>query len=210
MRKLFALLALAFGLAACSPPAEVKLPDSNVKYENGAATYKGKPYTGKILISLKEKAQGFEGVINLKDGHLEGLTEVSSKDGEKFKATVLKGKFDGDYVLEEGPSKVHLVFQTGKLRTLKINAPNVQQNLTVAANGNVSGKIIIAGETVELKDGIAEKNGKTLKMRMLDNGKVQTELYQKDQLINKEESTLLEVTPQALEQRVFEVVLGSQ
>ena len=36
-------------------PKELKLPNKSVKYENGVLTYKGKPYTGKIVTNLADK-----------------------------------------------------------------------------------------------------------------------------------------------------------
>ncbi len=209
MKKLLALLAMTIALAACSAPSEVSLPDSNIKYENKTVMYKDKPYTGKITTNLKEKVQGYEGFINLKEGHLDGLTEVTGKNGSKFKVTVVNGKFDGDYIAEEGPAKVHLVFAAGKLKSAKIEVPNVKQDMTVGANGNISGKITMGGKTVALKDGVAEMNGMTMKMRMHDNGKMLTENYQKDKLMQKEESDV-ELTPAALEEKVFPAVLSGQ
>lgn len=55
----------------------------SVRYENGTVTYKGKPYTGKLVTSLEDKAIGYEGFITLKEGHLEGQTKMSSKKSKR-------------------------------------------------------------------------------------------------------------------------------
>jgi hypothetical protein len=59
------------------------LPNKAVKYENGTITYKGKPYTGKLVTSLEDKAIGYEGFITLKEGHLEGQTKITSEKKQR-------------------------------------------------------------------------------------------------------------------------------
>ena len=194
MKKLFALLALALtlGLAACSPPSEISLPDSNVKYENGVVMYKDKPYTGKVVSNLKDKIEGYEGFVTLKDGHLDGKTEVTGKNSDKFKFTVVNGQLDGDVIadVEQMKMKGHLVFAAGKLKSMKIDAPNTKQDLTVADNGNVSGKMAMNGQTIELKDGVAELgNGASMKMSIKD-GKVIVEAMHNGKVLQKQENDL--------------------
>ena len=72
-------------------PKELELSDKSVRYENGTVTYKGKPYTGKLVTSLEDKAIGYEGFITLKEGHLEGQTKMSSKKSkEEYEFNVKK------------------------------------------------------------------------------------------------------------------------
>ena len=52
-------------------PKELEIPNKEIKYKNGALTYKGKPYTGKIVTNLADKASEYEGFVTLKEGHLE-------------------------------------------------------------------------------------------------------------------------------------------
>ena len=42
-------------------PKELKLSDKSVKYENGVLTYKGKPYTGKLVSSAADKKVDMRG-----------------------------------------------------------------------------------------------------------------------------------------------------
>ena len=48
-------------------PKELETSNKALKYENGAITYKGEPYTGKIVTSLADKVSGYEGFITLKE-----------------------------------------------------------------------------------------------------------------------------------------------
>ena len=72
-------------------PKELETSNKSLKYENGTVTYKGKPYTGKLVTSLEDKAIGYEGFITLKEGHLEGQTKMSSKKSkEEYEFNVKK------------------------------------------------------------------------------------------------------------------------
>ena len=92
MKRYLLMLVLILGLAVSCMPKEVTIPNKNLKYEKGEITYKGKaykgivtykgqPYTGKIKTNLKDKVgTGWEGFLTLKDGHLDGVTEIKKEN----------------------------------------------------------------------------------------------------------------------------------
>ncbi|MFZ2201309.1 MAG: hypothetical protein WAW89_05755, partial [Leptotrichiaceae bacterium] len=103
-------------------PKELKLPNKAVKYENGAITYKGKPYTGKLVTSLVDKAIGYKGFVTLKEGHIEGQIKITSeKNEQELEANVKDGKFDGQYAVKALEGEITLTLEAGILKAQKIN-----------------------------------------------------------------------------------------
>ena len=99
MKKILFLIVLMLGLVSCGTPKEIALPNKNIKVENGAITFKGKPYTGKIKMNLSDKVQGYSGFLSFKDGHFDGLSEIKNeKQKMHIKFTVLNGKFEGEVI----------------------------------------------------------------------------------------------------------------
>ena len=99
MKKILFLIILMLGLISCGAPKEIALPNKNIKVENGAITFKGKPYTGKIKMNLSDKVQGYSGFLSFKEGHFDGLSEIKNeKQKMHIKFTVLDGKFEGEVI----------------------------------------------------------------------------------------------------------------
>ena len=146
-------------------PKELKLPNKAVKYENGALTYKGKPYTGKIVTSLADKVSGYEGFITLKEGHLEGQTKISSgKNKEEYEVNVKDGKFDGQYIAKTPEiGEIAITSEAGALKAMKTAMTNgLKQDLTFDAAGLANGTVGKGDQTISYKDGkapvVGEKN----------------------------------------------------
>lgn len=208
MKKVFALLAMVIGLAACAPPTEISMPDSNVKHVDGAIVYKDKPYTGKITTNLADKVQGYSGFINLKEGHLDGLTEVTGKNGEKVSITIANGKFEGDYIVEQpNVVKVFVNFKNGQLKVIKMDAKGMNQDLTVAEDGKLDGTIVAGGQTITLKNGVANINKQVSLKASIQGDKLIMETYQGDKLLQKQEENVA-MTPTMLEQQLFPAIVN--
>ena len=218
MRRYLLMLALILGLVMSCVPKEVTLPNKNLKYEKrentyngklykGIVTYKGQPYTGKIKMSLKDKIGGWSGSISLKDGHLDGISEINSKNGTNLKFTVIDGKFEGDYggkVEEMGT--VYVFFKNGRPEIMKSDVKrsgmNLKQSFTIAADGKISGEIIRDGNTYVFKDGVGEMDGLTLKLTLNEENRIVTEFYRGDELLQKDVAKS-DTSPGLLEQLAF-------
>ena len=226
MKRYLLMLALILGLVMSCMPKEVSLPNKNLKYEKGEITYKGKvykgvvtykgqPYTGKIATSTKEKlTSGWSGFINMKDGHLEGMTEVKNTSGEYTKFNVVNYKFDGEYTAKiNKKGSVTIFFKNGRPESTKIEMKTlttaVKQNLTMGTDGKVSGEMTAYGNTIIFKDGVAEVNGMTMKLYLNDENKVVTEIYQGDKLVQKDvpKSSLV---PELLEKLIFPTMINGE
>lgn len=195
-------------------PKELKLPNKSVKYENGVLTYKGKPYTGKIVTNLADKISGYEGFITLKDGHLDGQTKVKSeKKKEEFELNVKDGKFDGQYVAKM-PSigEITIVSEAGMLKKLQSNLVNgIKQDLTFNDAGLANGTMEADGQKFNFKDGSSPISGnpdaKIVLKYVKENNSFATEVYQGDKLIQKEENKL-EFDVNTLESQLFPELLS--
>ena len=148
-------------------PKELKLSDKSVKYENGVLTYKGKPYTGKLVASLADKKSGYEGLgfVTLKEGHLEGQTKFTfKKNKEEWEYNVKDGNLDGQYVSKSPETgEITMTLEAGVLKVLKINdMKGFKEDLTFDAAGLANGTVGKGDQTISYKDGkapvVGEKN----------------------------------------------------
>ena len=145
-------------------PKELKLPNKAVKYENGAITYKGKPYTGKLVTSLVDKAIGYKGFVTLKEGHIEGQIKITSeKNEQELEANVKDGKFDGQYAVKALEGEITLTLEAGILKAQKINyIDGYKEDLTFDTGGLANGTVGKGDQTISYKDGkapvVGEKN----------------------------------------------------
>ena len=207
MKKTLFLIALLFGMVACSPAESIMLSDKNLKYENGAFTYYGKPYTGKLTAQRDEMGPCDRFFIQLKDGHLDGASEIKCK-GSELKFTVVNGKFDGDlYGNNSNGKETSANFRLGKLTRLKVVDGQFLQDFTVADDGKVSGTLATGEVTVHFKDGVG-KIGEThsMKMQLNDQMELVSEVYEGDKLTETVKDEL-GLTPPRFERKVITVLL---
>ena len=138
-------------------PKELKLPNKAVKYENGAITYKGKPYTGKLVTSLVDKAIGYKGFVTLKEGHIEGQIKITSeKNEQELEANVKDGKFDGQYAVKALEGEITLTLEAGILKAQKINyIDGYKEDLTFDTGGLANGTVEMGDQKLSFKDGKA-------------------------------------------------------
>lgn len=224
MKRYLLMLVLILGLVSCMPK-EITLPNKNLKYEKGEVaykgkvykgivTYKGQPYTGKIKTNLKDEISGWSGFITLKDGHLDGMTELKNRTGEQAKFNVTDYKFDGEYSAKlEKMGEVHAVFKSGRPESTKINLSfggmDVKQDFTIDEEGRVNGEMEANGNTVVFKEGTADFNGMTMKLYLNEENKIVTEIYQGDKLLQKEVPKSA-ATPELYEKLVFPAMLNGE
>ena len=194
-------------------PKELEIPNKAIKYENGTITYKGKPYTGKIVASLEDKAIGYEGFITLKDGHLEGQTKISSgKNKEEYEVNVKDGKFDGQYIVKTPQiGEIAITSEAGVLKALKTAMTNgLKQDLTFDAAGLANGTMEMGAQKFVFKDGKAPVAGHAnsfiaLKY-MKETNSVVTELIQNGKVTQKQDNPL-EFDVKTLESQIFPAIL---
>ena len=195
-------------------PKELEIPNKAIKYENGTITYKGKPYTGKIVASLEDKAIGYEGFITLKDGHLEGQTKISSgKNKEEYEVNVKDGKFDGQYIVKTPQiGEIAITSEAGVLKALKTAMTNgLKQDLTFDAAGLANGTMEMGAQKFVFKDGKAPVAGQTnsfvsLKY-MKETNSVSTEVTQGGNVVQKEDNPL-GFDVKTLESQIFPALVG--
>lgn len=211
MKRILLIILFILGIVSCGMPKEVTVPDKNLSLKNERVYYRENPYTGKLILKkIADKDQFEEGYLNLKDGHLEGTSELSNKEvGTHFKFTVKNGSFDETYTLKH-PLLGDFVmsFQAGKLKELKGKFPNeINQDLIFDKDGNINGIIEKGGEKLDFQGGFAQVENFKIKM-YLDHEtgqKLITEAYEGDKLVTEEEAILL-FTVKDLQEGIFPVV----
>ena len=193
-------------------PKELELSDKSVRYENGTVTYKGKPYTGKLVTSLEDKAIGYEGFITLKEGHLEGQTKMSSKKSkEEYEFNVKNGEFDGQYIVKSRKKgEITMTLETGVLKAQKINdTEGYKQDLTFDAAGLANGTVEMDNQKFSFKDGkalyVGQKNSFMIIKYMKETNSIFTEATQNGEVILKEETPLGDV--KTVESEIFPALL---
>ena len=194
-------------------PKELEIPNKAIKYENGTITYKGKPYTGKIVASLEDKAIGYEGFITLKDGHLEGQTKITSgKNKEEYEVNVKDGKFDGQYILKSPEiGEVTIISEAGVLKAMKTAMINgLKQDLTFDATGLANGTMEMGDQKFSFKDGkapvVGEKNSFVTLKYMKETNSVVTGATQGGNVVQKEDVPL-GFDVETLESEIFPALL---
>ena len=196
-------------------PKELKLPNKSVKYENGAITYKGKPYTGKIVTSLADKVSGYDGFITLKEGHLEGQTKINSgKNKEEYEVNVKDGKFDGQYIAKTPQmGEITITSEAGVLKAMKSNMINgLKQDLTFDAAGLANGTMEMGSQKFTFKDGkspVAGQANAFVSLKYIkETNSVSTEVTQGGNVVQKENNPL-GFDVKTLESQVFPALVGN-
>ena len=157
MKKILFLVILILAIVSCGTPKEIVFPNKNLKLENGVIIYKGKPYTGKLKANLTN-AQGIQGVLSLKDGHFEGLSEIKSeKQKMHVKFTVTNGKFEGELLYKTQIKGERILnFKEGKMLSEKSKLPSgVEVDFTYTPEGVINGTMKKNGQIYNFKDGEA-------------------------------------------------------
>ena len=196
-------------------PKELKLPNKAVKYENGAITYKGKPYTGKLVTSLVDKAIGYKGFVTLKEGHIEGQIKITSeKNEQELEANVKDGKFDGQYAVKALEGEITLTLEAGILKAQKINyIDGYKEDLTFDTGGLANGTVEMGDQKLSFKDGKAlhpgQKNSFMIIKYMKETHSLHKEIILNGKITQKQDK-LLKLDVKAIEREIFSALLGNQ
>ena len=197
MKRILLVILLITVMLSCENSGELTIPNKDLSYKDGVVQYKGKAYTGKInMKKLSDKEQYEQGFINVKNGHLEGVTELKNEMiGTYFKFNVKNGKLDSEYILEHPKiGDLQMLFQDGQLKQLSGKLPNnINQDLTIDKDGNVNGTFEQDGQKLEFKNGLVDEDGLKVKMYIdKETGqKMITEVYQDDKTVSKGEAIIL-------------------
>ena len=196
-------------------PKELKLPNKAVKYENGTITYKGKPYTGKLVTSLVDKAIGYKGFVTLKEGHIEGQIKITSeKNEQELEANVKDGKFDGQYAVKALEGEITLTLEAGILKAQKINyIDGYKEDLTFDTGGLANGTVEMGDQKLSFKDGKAlhpgQKNSFMIIKYMKETHSLHKEIILNGKITQKQDK-LLKLDVKAIEREIFSALLGNQ
>ena len=166
MKKSFLYILIIFlMLISCEAPKEVVLPDKHLNIQGKIIMYRNKPYTGKLIILKSDK--GNEGYINIKDGYLNGVTEIKNeKDNFLLHYNISNKNFQGDYIYKSGDGELSLKIDKGKVLSMKLinKNENTKYDFTFKdslANGIFENK----DKKIEFKDGTAKfENEENIKM----------------------------------------------
>ena len=197
MKRILFVILLITAMLSCENSRELTIPNKDLSYKDGVVQYKGKAYTGKInMKKLNDKEQYEQGFMNIKNGHLEGVTELKNEMiGTYFKFNVKNGKLDGEYILEHPKiGDLKMLFEDGQLKKLSGKLPNnINEDLTIDKDGNVNGTFEQDGQKLEFKNGLVDEDGLKVKMYIdKETGqKMITEVYQDDKTVSKGEAIIL-------------------
>ena len=197
MKRILLIILLITAILSCKDSKELTIPDKDRSNKEGGVLYKGKAYTGKINVKkLNDKEQFEEGFVTLKNGHLDGITELKNeKVGTYFKFNVKDKRLEGEYILEHPKiGDLTMSFQDGLLKRLNGKFPNdIRQEFIIDKNGNVNGILKQDGQELEFKNGLADEEGLKVKMYIdKETGqKLITEVYEDNKVVSKGEAVIL-------------------
>ena len=205
---LFIILTMSVMVFSEEMPKEVKSPSDKLSLSsNNEMLYDGKLYTGKITFNDLS-------YINLKDGHLEGQTKISSgKNKEEYEVNVKDGKFDGQYIAKTPQiGEIAITSEAGALKAMKTAMTNgLKQDLTFDAAGLANGTMEMGAQKFVFKDGKAPVAGHadsfvSLKY-MKETNSVSTEVTQGGNVVQKEDNPL-GFDVKTLESQIFPALVG--
>ena len=206
-------------LVSCGgTPKELKFSDESVKYENGTITYKGKPYTGKLVSSAADiiSESGYGGFVTLKKGHLEGQTKIAfKKDKEEYEINVKDSKLDGQYIEKTSKmGEVRINSEAGALKVMKADMTNgLKMDLTFDVAGLANGTMEMDDQKLLFKDGKAlhpgQKNSFMIIKYMKETHSLHKEIILNGKITQKQDK-LLKLDVKAIEREIFSALLGNQ
>ena len=165
MKKILFFLMIFSGMLLFGAPKEVAIPDENMKYENSIVTYMGVPYTGKLIGNEADKTEGFDAYISLKNGHLDGTTEIKNPRQDMYILfTVVNGKFHGIVKVQvPGLGEAEYTYDMGKIKIEKAKlADGIESDVAYDSVGRVNGIMIFGGESLTFKNGEANFQGEKM------------------------------------------------
>ena len=206
MKKILLVVIFILGFAI-SFSNNISLPNEKVSVVNDTLLYNGSPFTGNIIMNEEDQMDGYLGAISLKNGHLDGLTELRN-DGKRqhMKFTAVNGKFDGELIMKDPEQGIDLILSIKKGAIIKYFGNiqgEIEYNLTFK-NNLASGTIGGQGELLEFKNGVARgSEGQEIRLSLNPaTGDMEMEAIVNGQAVGKQTIPNL-LTPQFLESFLF-------
>ena len=154
MRKIILIILLVLMVLSCGTSNKITLPDKDIKVENETVFFKNEKYTGRI--NLKDK-NGVLGFISLKNGHLDGSTEIRNEKKQMYtKFNIVNDKFEGETVIKNTDQGINMTvnYNKGKIvRLLGDYSKDVKYDVTFV-DGLANGWFTSEGEKFVFSDGV--------------------------------------------------------
>ena len=210
MKKILLAVIFVFGFVISFSNTDITLPNKDIKVVKDVLLYKNSPFTGNIIMSAEDKKEGYSGAISLKNGHLDGLSELrNDRQGEHVKFTVVGGKFDGELIMNDPSQGVSITLNIKKGAILKYLADvqGVYKYDLSFVNNLANGTMEADGQEFRFKNGIAKgPQGQELKLSLDPvTGDMEMEAYVNGRVAGKETIPNI-LTPQYLETFLFQAV----
>lgn len=156
MKKLLLITVLIIGILSCGVPKEIQYPNENLKFENNVVLYKGKKYSGKIKVSVKET--NTESELNVKNGRLDGKGFYKG-DGYLLEYNIVNSELDGEFIEEFESSRVAIEFKNGKIQKFYDKGKFMIEQYYFDNEGRANGneEVVETGDIVAYKDGVGER-----------------------------------------------------
>ncbi len=212
MKKILLAVIFVFGFAV-SFSIDITLPNKDVKIVKDALLYKGSPFTGNIIMNTEDKKDGYVGGISLKNGHLDGLSELKNdRQGQHMKFTVVGGKFDGELIMNDPGQNTYIMLNINKGAIVKYLA-DVQGAYKYDlnfVNNLANGTMEVQEQVFTFKNGIAKgPQGQELKLTLNPaTGDLEMEAFVNGKTAGKQ--TIPNVlTPRYLESFLFQSITNT-
>ncbi len=213
MKKILLAVIFVFGFVISFSNTDITLPNKDIKVVKDVLLYKNSPFTGNIIMSAEDKKEGYSGAISLKNGHLDGLSELrNDRQGELVKFTVVDGKFDGELIMNDPSQGVSITLNIKKGAIVKYLADieGIYKYDLSFTNNLANGTMEVSGQEFRFKNGIAKgPQGQELKLSLDPvTGDMETEAYVNGRVAGKETIPNI-LTPQYLETFLFLAVTNT-
>ena len=212
MKKFLLAVIFVFGFAV-SFSIDITLPNKDVKIVKDVLLYKGSPFTGNIIMNAEDRNDGYVGGISLKNGHLDGLSELKNdRQGQHMKFTVVGGKFDGELIMNDPGQNTYITLNIKKGSIIKYLADvqGVYKYDLNFVNNLANGTMEAQEQKFIFKNGIA-KGPQNQELKLTLNpatGDLEMEAYVNGKLSGKQ--TIPNVlTPQYLESFLFQSITNT-
>ena len=210
MKKFLLAVIFIFGFVVSFSSNNITLPNKDVKIVKDVLLYKGSPFTGNIIMNAEDRNDGYVGGISLKNGHLDGLSELKNdRQGQHMKFTVVGGKFDGELIMNDPGQNTYITLNIKKGSIIKYLADvqGVYKYDLNFVNNLANGTMEAQEQKFIFKNGIA-KGPQNQELKLTLNpatGDLEMEAYVNGKLSGKQ--TIPNVlTPQYLESFLFQSI----
>ena len=210
MKRIYLVLLMILMSLSCEESGKankISFPDKKIKVVENVVYYNNKPYTGQL--EIKENSD-YKGSISLKDGHLEGVSELKGKSEDEYrKFTIENGKFIDEYIFRDiSAGNIYIIFDKNMVSLMKGQFPNaLEQDVIIDKDGNANGTMGNEDGKITFKNGEADVDGLKIKLYIDKEvqGKFITEVYENGEVVEKEE-TMMVPDIKSLEEAIFELL----